>query len=323
MGLLDFFKKKPSAVVAEEQVQVTEPELDDDIFDTMEPFERPAVSRDRVVLTEQEIVAIVSDYVDSRGVKGFSIEETPMIRRFYFELFIYFHHNGLGRNVANCSLNDHSLSASEPIFMTGSGKVFCQSCALDYVIGFGSNWHYYLGDISAGLGPVPDSIQKMGKALQAKISQQKETTKGSELERIAKSADQNELFQIVMTPEKDFDTRVYAMDHLTDISLLARVADAPISPRFRFEALKHDLPESLLEKLALADDIYQVRETAVRKMKNQTLLEHIALTDAKRDLRNVAVKRLVNPTALKQIVENDGIEYVRMSAQKRLAELEK
>ena len=128
--------------------------------------------------TREEIAELVFQHIDQRGVNGLSAEETELIKPFFLDLFEHFHEGAQTTTLTECTRNDyHNLTDpdSQPVFVTGSGRVFCSYCALVYIIDNLSDWHYYLGDIASGIGYVPPSIQNKGLALQKEIDEQRQS----------------------------------------------------------------------------------------------------------------------------------------------------
>jgi hypothetical protein len=125
------------------------------------------------MFTREEISKIVWNYLDKKGANGLSKKEVELTKPFFADLFVHFHENAKTNTSLYCTRKDCSLSDNEPVFVTGSGRVLCKDCALQYIIGNLSDWRYYLGDIAAGIGYVPSSLQSKGLALQKMIDEQR------------------------------------------------------------------------------------------------------------------------------------------------------
>jgi len=310
MGLFDLFKKKEIPPPLMKVPQDVSPKFHVDL-----PKEEPVR---HAVFTNEQIQAIVWPYIDKNGIKGLSKEEAELAKAFFADIFIHFHENAKTNTSTHCTQSDCELSNDEPVFVSGSGRVFCKDCALRYVISNLSDWHYYLGNIVSGIGPVPLSIQNKGLALQKTITEQRDAAR---LTAMAVISDQREFHKIVMDSSVDIDTRIMAMGKINDIQLLTDIAVNCDSPRFRKEALSFPISQEMIAKLAKDDSNYNVREAALKKLESQEVLEYIAFHDEKRDLRNLAVSRLTNRKVLETIMDNDPIEYVRDRAKDRLSEI--
>ena len=123
---------------------------------------------------EKKSLKLVSDYIDANPMQKLSKEEMEMMKPFFAELFMWYKNNTEGKSLSNeCSRCDCHISDDNLIFLSGSGRLFCKDCALQYVISNLSDWHYYLGDIAVGIGFVPLSIQKKGLELQEKMNKER------------------------------------------------------------------------------------------------------------------------------------------------------
>jgi len=125
---------------------------------------------------EKKSLKLVSDYIDENPMQKFSKEDMEMMKPFFAELFMWYKNNTEGKPLANeCSRCGCRIYDDDLIFLSGSGRLFCKDCGLRYVISNLSDWHYYLGDIVAGIGFVPMSIQKKGLELQEKMTMERES----------------------------------------------------------------------------------------------------------------------------------------------------
>lgn len=315
MGIFDFFKRKKveppveETPVAEEKVVVETPVTPQETAPEVQVVADP---------TQEKIAGTITEYMDAHGIRGFSKEEMELVKPFFIELFNYFYEQAQDTSVKYCSHKGHELTEDEIKFALTSGKIFCQEGALDYVFSLGSNWHYYLGNVEAAVGKVPDAIQQQGKALQEQIDKQRAENPEVHLDALT----QEEIFGIVMNAEEAYDLRISAMNKLTDIQLISNVAKDSESPGFKLRALELALPDDVVAELALHDTNYQVREVAISKLEDQSVLEDIAQNDGKRDLRKAAVHRLNNRKILKSIAQRDLIKYVREAANQRLSLLD-
>ena len=94
-------------------------------------------------------------------MQNLSKEEMEMMKPFFAELFLWYKQNTEGKTLdSECSRCSCRIYNDDLIFLSGSGRLFCKDCGLKYVISNLSDWHYYLGNIAAGIGFVPVSIQK-------------------------------------------------------------------------------------------------------------------------------------------------------------------
>ncbi|MCL2651114.1 MAG: hypothetical protein FWD60_08855 [Candidatus Azobacteroides sp.] len=271
---------------------------------------------------EKKSLKLVSDYIDENPMQKLSKEEIEMMKPFFAELFMWYKNNTEGKSLANecsrcgCRINDDDL-----IFLSGSGRLFCKDCGLQYVISNLSDWHYYLGNIDAGIGYVPTSIQKKGLELQEKMTVERNLKNQTQISAIS---DQNELFKIVMNPDEVFEVRDKAINKISNPELLKQIAlKCKHSSRHALTALAKIDDQSVFEKLSQKENAYNIREAAIRRLTNQQMIANIAKYDEKRDLRALAIRFLTDEDALHFISQNDLIEYVREDAINRLQQLKK
>ena len=271
---------------------------------------------------EKSSLKLVSDYIDEKSMQKLSKEEMEMMKPFFAELFLWYKNNTAGKSLADeCSRCSCRIYKDDLIFLSGSGRLFCKDCGLQYVISNLSDWHYYLGNIAEAVGFVPVPIQKKGLELKEKITMERESKNQAQISAIS---DQNGLFKIVMNPDEVFEVRDKAINKITNQELLKQIAlKCKHSSRHALTALAQIDDQSVFEKLSQKENAYNIREAAIRRLANQQILANIARYDEKRDLRALAIRYLTDENALHFIRQNDPIEYVREDAIKRLQQLKK
>ena len=186
----------------------------------------------------EDIEKIVCGFIDENGLNGLTKEEAELAKPFFTSLFFYFHENATKNStLTRCDRNGCALNQSAPVFATAS-KALCCDCALQYILGNLSNWHYYLGNLASGIGSVSANMQTKGKELQAQISQLRQQNLAEQLSEMT----DEEIYQIVADGDSDIDMRAEAVLKIKDVELVNKIALEATAYPILLSVLEFSLP---------------------------------------------------------------------------------
>jgi hypothetical protein len=112
----------------------------------------------------------------------------------------------------------------------------------------------------------------------------------------------------------DDSVRAAAIEHLTDQTLLAKVALGDRSFELELAAVDRLTDQSLLAKVVLESSNWTVRENAVDKLTDQVLLAKLAMDDTVGNFRKLVVKKLTDQTLLAKIAAENKDTDVQSAA---------
>ncbi|MDL2235146.1 hypothetical protein LJC07_03190 [Christensenellaceae bacterium OttesenSCG-928-L17] len=273
MALFDFFKKNkgkekpvaaPKPAATQENVPPAKPQPRPQPYDYYAQTSN-VQPKPHVPYSKEDIAEIVCGYIDQKGLDGLTNEEAELAKPFFYSLFYFYHDNAVKNDQSvECHRNGCNLQEKGPVFLTAS-RVLCRNCALQYILGNIQNWHYYFGNLAAGIGAVPASLQADGTELQKQISE----LRRENLFQALSSMTDAEIYQFVMDTDNHVDMRAEAVLKMKDVDFINKIALESNAYPVLINTLDFPLPkETVLHLTNQTNNAWgnKVRSKALRKL---------------------------------------------------------